>query len=102
MAVDLKLNSFGIVFGITTIIFGILDIISTNLVLSSGGVELNPLVNWIMSETKAQWQSWKLGFHIIIGFLLFWIPYNRGTAFCGMLLIGFYTVVVSSNFLIVL
>jgi len=45
---------------IAYLIANILDIVSTNLVLKRGGVELNPVMRWAMKEFGDEWYVFKL------------------------------------------
>jgi len=88
----------GAVIGILIIGLGILDVISTNLVLAAGGTELNPVVAWIMDGLDSWWPIPKMALHILAGVLAFYALRSRLAATCAFVLVVFYMFVVQNNF----
>lgn len=88
----------GAVFGILIVGLGILDVISTNLVLAAGGTELNPIVGWFMEHLDGWWHLPKMALHILAGVLVYHVLRSRLAATCAVILIVFYILVVQNNF----
>jgi len=88
----------GAVIGILIVGLGILDVISTNLVLAAGGTELNPVVAWIMKGLDSWWPVPKMALHILAGVLAFHALRSRLAATCSFVLVVFYVFVVHNNF----
>jgi len=89
----------GAVFGILIVVLGVLDVISTNMVLAAGGQELNPIVGWFMETLDHWWHVPKLALHILAGLLVYHVLRSRLAATCAIILIVFYGVIVQNNFL---
>lgn len=87
----------GAITGVLIIVLGILDIISTNLVLAVGGVELNPIVAWSMEQLESWWHMPKLIVHLVAGLLVFHLLNSRFTAALAFLLVLLYGLVVHHN-----
>lgn len=88
----------GAVFGALIILLGVLDVISTNLVLAAGGSELNPIVIWLMESLDKFWYVPKLALHVFAGILVYHVLRSRLTKTCAIALIVFYGAVVHNNF----
>ena len=94
---SISLRYTGAVLGILIVLLGIVDVISTNMVLAKGGVELNPIVAWIMEQLDQWWHMPKLAIHVAAGFLVFYLLNSRFTATVALLLVCLYGVVVHHN-----
>lgn len=88
--------------GLLIILLGILDVISTNLVLAAGGIEQNPIVAWTMRYLEAWWHMPKILIHVTVGFLVFHMLKTRFTAALAFLLVLFYGAVVHHNLTLIL
>jgi hypothetical protein len=99
---SLTIKRLGACAGALIVLVGILDVISTNLVLVAGGSELNPLVAWMMDHLGAWWLLPKLLAHVVTGFLLYHLLNSRLTAVLAFLVIAVYGAVLHHNFSLVL
>jgi hypothetical protein len=94
-----RTKRIGAVFGVLIVLLGVLDVISTNLVLAAGGSELNPIVAWFMEVLDHWWHLPKLALHVLAGLLVYHVLRSRLAATCAIILIIFYVAVVQNNFL---
>jgi hypothetical protein len=94
---SISLRYVGAILGVLIVVLGILDVISTNLVIAAGGVELNPIVAWIMERFDSWWHMPKLFVHIVAGLLVFYLLNNRFTATIAFLLVFLYGIVIHHN-----
>ena len=95
---SLPLRYFAAFIGTMILVLGILDVISTNLVLEAGGVEMNPIVAWWMKHLEYWWHLPKLLIHLLAAFLVYYLLYSRFTAAVALLVVFFYGLVVHHNF----
>jgi hypothetical protein len=51
---------------ITFVLLNIIDVVLTNKILSRGGVECNPAMQWFMSKVGDKWGYYKMVFILII------------------------------------
>ena len=91
-------NRIGAIFGAMIVLLGVLDVISTNLVIAAGGQELNPVVAWFMDQLNHWWHVPKLALHVLAGLLAYHALRSRLAAGCAVVLIIFYCAVVQNNF----
>ncbi|MGH6620102.1 MAG: DUF5658 family protein [Alphaproteobacteria bacterium] len=84
--------------GTMIVVLGILDVVSTNLVLRAGGVELNPIISLWMEYLDQWWHLPKLLIHLLAGFLVYYLLYSRFTATVALLVVFMYGVIVHHNF----
>ena len=91
-------RQLGALIGALIFMLGLLDVVSTNLVIAAGGSELNPIVTWLMERLENWWHVPKLALHIVAGLLVYHVLQSRLAAGCAFLLIIFYGVVVQNNF----
>ncbi|MCG8544241.1 MAG: DUF5658 family protein [Alphaproteobacteria bacterium] len=94
---SISLRYAGAVLGTLIVLLGIVDVVSTNMVLAAGGVELNPIVAWIMEQLDHWWHLPKLLVHVVAGFLVYHLLNSRFTATVALLLVFLYGVVVHHN-----
>jgi hypothetical protein len=92
------IKRLGAVFSVLIVLLGVLDVISTNLVIAAGGSELNPIVAWLMESLDTMWYVPKMALHIVAGLLVYHVLQSRLAATCAVALIVFYCVVVQNNF----
>lgn len=99
--IPMSITKVGITLGLAIILLGILDIISTNMVLANGGVEVNPIVASTMEYVGEWWQVIKMILHILLGICI--VLYSEVKWFRRTLyaLIALYIVVVTQNFVMV-
>lgn len=88
--------------GTMIVVLGILDIVSTDMVLRAGGVELNPIVAYSMKYLDQWWQLPKLLIHLLAGFLVYYLLYSRFTASVALLIVFLYAIIVHHNFSLVI
>ncbi len=69
-----RLRVAGYVIAGALILVGLLDVISTNLGLAQGGVEINPLVRLIQDGLGAWWFAPKMSLHFITAAMVLWFP----------------------------
>jgi hypothetical protein len=87
--------------GTMIVVLGILDVVSTNLVLRAGGVELNPIIALWIEYLDQWWHLPKLLIHLLAGFLVYYLLYSRFTATIALLVLFIYGVIVHHNFSLV-
>ena len=92
----------GAVVGSLIVVLGILDVISTNLVIAAGGKEMNPIVRWTMDHLETWWHMPKILIHVVAGLLVYHMLYTRLTTALALLLVFLYGVVVHHNFKLLL
>ena len=98
---SLPLRYFAAFIGTMIIVLGILDVVSTNLVLQAGGVELNPIVALWMKHLEHWWHLPKLLIHLLAAYLVYCLLYTRFTAAVALLVVFIYGVIVHHNFSLV-
>lgn len=87
--------------GTMIVVLGILDVISTNLVLDAGGIELNPIIALWMKHLDQWWHLPKLLIHLVAAVLVYYLLYTRFTAAVALLVVFAYGIVVHHNFSLV-
>ena len=95
---SISLRYAGAILGVLIVLLGIVDVISTNMVLAAGGVEQNPIVAWIMEQLDSWWHMPKLLIHVVAGLLIYHLMNSRFTATVAVLLVLLYAAVVHHNF----
>ena len=95
------LRYFAAFIGTMIVVMGILDVISTNLVLEAGGKELNPLVALWMEHLDHLWHLPKLAIHLVAAFLVYYLLYTRFTAAIALLVVFVYGLIIHHNFSLV-
>lgn len=95
---SVSIRHLGALFGVLIVLVGILDVISTNLVLQAGGIETNPIVVWTMERLDEWWHVPKMVIHLVAGLLVYHLLSTRFTAALAFLLVFMYGVVVHHNF----
>jgi len=95
------LRYFAAFIGTLIVVLGILDVISTNLVIEAGGVELNPIVALWMDHLNSWWHLPKLAIHVAAAFLVYFLLYTRFTATVALLVVFLYGLIVHHNFALV-
>lgn len=92
------LRYFAAFIGTLIVVLGILDVVSTNLVIEAGGIELNPIVALWMDHLDDWWHLPKLAIHLIAAFLVYYLLYTRFTAAVAVLVVFLYGIIVHHNF----
>lgn len=95
------LRYFAAFLGTMIVVLGILDVVSTNLVLAAGGVELNPIVALWMKHLDSWWHLPKLLIHLLAAYLVYCLLYTRFTATVAVLVVFLYGIIVHHNFSLV-
>ena len=80
------------------VVLGILDVVSTNLVIRAGGIELNPIIALWMEHLDQWWHLPKLMIHLLAGYLVYHLLYSRFTASVALLVVFIYGIIVHHNF----
>lgn len=96
-----RLRYFAAFIGTLIVVLGILDVVSTNLVLEAGGIELNPIVALWMDHLDSWWHLPKLAIHLVAAFLVYYLLYTRFTAAVALLVVFLYGIIVHHNFSLV-
>lgn len=96
-----RLRYFAAFIGTMIVILGILDVVSTNLVLAAGGVEMNPIVALWMQHLEDWWHLPKLMIHLLAAYLVYCLLYTRFTAAVALMVVFLYGVIVHHNFSLV-
>ena len=91
-----RLRRWGGVLAGVIVIIGGLDVVSTNVALAAGQIEANPLVRWLQADMGTWWSLPKMAFHLVLAYLVLWIPSNRMLA-TGAAVSGAYLLMVANN-----
>ncbi len=78
------------------VIIGGLDVISTNVALAAGQIEVNPLVRAFQAEMGTWWSLPKMALHLVLAYLVLWIPSKRMLA-TGAAVSAAYLLMVANN-----
>jgi hypothetical protein len=78
------------------VIVGGLDLISTNVALAAGQLEGNPLLRSIQLDLGLWWSLPKMAFHLVLAYLVLWIPSKRMLA-TGAVVSMAYVLLVANN-----
>jgi mannose/fructose/N-acetylgalactosamine-specific phosphotransferase system component IID len=97
-----RFRYFAAFIGTMIVVLGILDVVSTNLVIDAGGEELNPIVALWMDHLDNWWHLPKLLIHVVAAFLVYYMLYTRFTAAIALLVVFVYGLIVHHNFSLVL
>ena len=90
------LKRWGRVLAAVMVIMGGLDVASTNMALAAGQIEGNPLVGSLQAEMGTWWSLPKMAFHLILAYLVLWIPSKRMLA-TGAAVSAAYLLMVANN-----
>lgn len=96
-----RLRYFAAFIGTMIVVLGILDVVSTNLVLDAGGEELNPIVALWMDHLQQWWLLPKLLVHLLAAYLVYYLLCTRFTAAVALLVVCVYGFIVHHNFSLV-
>ncbi len=91
-----RLNRGGRVLAAVIVLIGGLDIVSTNAALAAGQFEGNPIIRSLQSDMGSWWSLPKMGFHLLLAYLVMWIPSKRMLA-TGAVVITVYVLLVANN-----
>ena len=94
---DARLRYWGRVLAAVFVIIGGLDIVSTNAALGAGHFEGNPLMRWLQADMGSWWSLPKMAFHLLLAYLILWIPSKRMLA-TGSLVSAAYLLLLVNNF----
>ncbi len=92
-----RLRYWGRVLALVFVVIGGLDIVSTNAALAAGHVESNPLMRWLQADMGSWWSLPKMAFHLLLAYLILWIPSKRMLA-TGSLVSAAYLLLLVNNF----
>ncbi len=95
---SLPLRYFAAFIGTLIVVLGILDVVSTNLVIRAGGVEMNPIVKFWMEYLDQWWHLPKLLIHLLAAYLVYYLLSSRFTAAVALLVVFMYGIIVHHNF----
>ena len=94
---DLRLRYWGRVLAAVFVVIGGLDLVSSNAALAAGHSEGNPLVRSLQADMGSWWSLAKTAFHLLLAYLILWIPSKRMLA-TGSLVSAAYVVLLVNNF----
>ncbi len=94
---NMRLRYWGRVLAAVFVVIGGLDIISTNAALAAGPFEGNPLVRSLQADMGTWWSLPKMAFHLLLAYLILWIPSKRMLA-TGSLVSAAYLLLLVNNF----
>ncbi len=94
---NLRLRYLGRVLAAVFVIIGGLDVVSTNAALGAGHFEGNPLVRSLQADMGTWWSLPKMAFHLLLAYLILWIPSKRMLAI-GSLVSAAYLLLLVNNF----
>ncbi len=94
---NMRLRSWGGVLAAVFVVIGGLDIISTNAALAAGHFEGNPLIRSLQADMGSWWSLPKMAFHLLLAYLILWIPSKRMLA-TGSLVSVAYLLLLVNNF----
>ncbi len=94
---NVRLRYWGRVLAAVFVVIGGLDIISTNAALAAGHFEGNPLVRSLQADMGSWWSLPKMAFHLLLAYLILWIPSKRMLA-TGSLVSAAYLLLLVNNF----
>ena len=94
---DLRLRYWGRVLAAVFVVIGGLDLVSTNAALAAGHFEGNPLVRSLQADMGSWWSLPKMAFHLLLAYLILWIPSKRMLA-TGSLVSAAYLFLLVNNF----
>ncbi len=92
-----RLARGGRVLAAVIVLIGGLDILSTNVALAAGQFEANPIVRSLQSDMGSWWSLPKMAFHLLLAYLVMWIPSKRMLA-TGVLVSAGYVFLLANNF----
>lgn len=90
------LRSWGRVLALAIVIVGGLDLVSTNVALAAGQLEGNPLVRSMQSDLGPWWSLPKMAFHLVLAYLVLWIPSKRMLATGAVVSLAFILLVANN------
>ena len=93
---DRQLSYWGRALAAVVVILGGLDVVSTNAALAAGQVEGNFLVRSLQDDMGSLWSLPKMGFHLVLAYLVLWIPSKRMLA-TGAVVSLAYVLLVANN-----
>ena len=91
-----RLRHWGRILALAIVIVGGLDLISTNVALAAGQLEGNPLLRSIQLDLGLWWSLPKMAFHLVLAYLVLWIPSKRMLA-TGAVVSVAYVLLVANN-----
>ncbi len=91
-----RLKHWGRVLAAALVIIGGLDIVSTNAALAAGQIEAKPLVRSLQADMGSWWTLPKMAFHLVLAYLVLWIPSKRMLA-TGAVVSAVYVLLVANN-----
>jgi hypothetical protein len=92
-----RLRYWGRVLAAAVVVMGGLDVVSTNAALAAGQVEGNLLMRALQADMGSLWSLPKMAFHLLLAYLVLWIPSKRMLA-TGTVVSLAYILLVANNF----
>ena len=96
---DLRLRYWGRVLAAVFVVIGGLDLVSTNAALAAGHFEGNPLVRSLQADMGSWWSLPKMGFHLLLAYLILWIPSKRMLATGSLVSVAYFLLLVNNFYL---
>ncbi len=75
------------------------DIVSTNAALAVGHMEGNPVIQSLQSELGAWWSLPKVGVHLLLAFLILWLPSKKMLSVARFVIFMYGLIVVNNLYL---
>ncbi len=72
------------------------DVISTNAALSAGHVEGNPAVRELQTHLGAWWSAPKVGFHLMLGLLILWLPSRKMVSMARLVIVVYFAIIINN------
>ncbi|MBX2855529.1 MAG: hypothetical protein KTR21_11095 [Rhodobacteraceae bacterium] len=94
---DKQAADFGFWLAVAIAVAGVFDVISTDLALSTGAQEANPIIRQLQTWLGAAWLAPKLMLHVLLGYMVMWFP-NRPTLIMMTVVCGLIFLAAFNNF----
>ncbi len=72
------------------------DVITTNAALAAGNVEGNPAVRELQALFGAWWSAPKVGFHLMLGLLILWLPSRKMVSMARLVIVGYFAIIINN------
>ena len=94
---DKEAADFGFWLAVAIAVAGVFDVISTDLALSAGAYEANPIIRSLQAWLGVAWIAPKLLMHVLLGYMVMWYP-NRPTLIMMTIVCGLIFLAAFNNF----
>ena len=73
-----------------------IDVVSTNAALAAGHVEGNPAVREVQAVLGTWWSAPKVGFHLVLGLFILWLPTRKMMFIARVVVIGYFAIFINN------